>query len=109
MLSLVYLGGVLVLAFLALLSGKRRFALAVVAVSLLSTLGLLHQAQATLPGFEAPRVGAQPISVNGATLRRVRDVSLPDAPSGTPLNYPYGGSQGAFWGSGYAHCGSGSA
>lgn len=109
MLSLVYLGGVLVLAFLALLSGKRRFALAVVAVSLLSTLWLLHQAQATLPGFEAPRVGAQPISVNGATLRRVRDVSLPDAPSGTPLNYPYGGSQGAFWGSGYAHCGSGSA
>jgi len=61
------------------------------------TLGLLHQAQATLPGFEAPRVGAQPISVNGATLRWVRDVSLPDAPSGTPLNYPYGDSQGAFW------------
>ncbi len=38
MLSMVYLGGVLVLAFLALLSGKRRFALAVVAVSLLSNL-----------------------------------------------------------------------
>lgn len=41
MLSLVYLGGALVLAFLALLSGKRRFALAIVAVSLLSNLASL--------------------------------------------------------------------
>ncbi len=38
MLSLAYLGGALVLAFLALLSGKRRFALVVVAVCLLSNL-----------------------------------------------------------------------
>ncbi|MGB9631693.1 MAG: hypothetical protein ACPL8I_00045, partial [Chloroflexaceae bacterium] len=41
MLSLVYLVGVLVLSFLALLSGKRRFALTVVAVSLLSNLASL--------------------------------------------------------------------
>jgi tetratricopeptide (TPR) repeat protein len=58
---------------------------------------LLRQAQATLPGFEAPHVGTQPIVVNGAALRWVGDVSLPDAPAGTPLNYPYDGSQGVFW------------
>ncbi len=41
MLSLVYLGGALALAFFALLSGKRRFAMTVVAVSLLSNLASL--------------------------------------------------------------------
>lgn len=60
-------------------------------------LALLLQTQATLPGFEAPRVGTRPIMVNGAALRWVGDVSLPAAPAGTPLNYPYGGSQGVFW------------
>lgn len=58
---------------------------------------LLRQTQATLPGLEAPRVGTQQVVVNGAALRWVGDVSLPDAPSGISLNYPYGGSEGVFW------------
>lgn len=58
---------------------------------------LLRQAQATLTDLEAPRIGAQPVVVNGAALRWVGDVSLPDVSSGIPLNYPYGGSEGVFW------------
>jgi len=61
---------------------------------------LLHQAQLILPDFKAPRVGTQKTVVAGAELRWVEDVSLPDAVSGTPLNYPHGGSEGVFWWSG---------
>lgn len=58
---------------------------------------LLLQAQVTFPDLEAPRVGTQQIVVDGAALRWVGDVALPEVAFGAPLNYPYGGPEGVFW------------
>ncbi|MGB9631691.1 MAG: hypothetical protein ACPL8I_00035 [Chloroflexaceae bacterium] len=58
---------------------------------------LLLQTKVTFPDLEVPRVGTQQVVVNGAALRWVGDVALPEVAFGTPLNYPYGGLEGVFW------------
>ncbi|MCS6880082.1 MAG: tetratricopeptide repeat protein [Oscillochloridaceae bacterium] len=63
---------------------------------------VLHEAQTELPDLQAPQVGVAPVAVPGAAFRRVEALSQPPFVSGTPLNHPYGGSTGVFWGNGQA-------
>lgn len=63
---------------------------------------LLREAQMALPDLQVPRVGLAPVVAPGAAFRRIEALSQTPFVSGTPLNHPYGGSTGVFWGNGQA-------